>query len=135
MRNVWVERTIDVPAPVVWRLLTEVEHWAEWGPSIRGAAIDGGRLRPGATGTITTVGGLTLPFEITSFVEGRSWGWDVAGIGATDHRVEVLDAGRCRAGFGVPRVVAPYTIVCHAALRRLDALAATSPPSAADEPG
>lgn len=123
MRRVWAECTIDAPAAAVWRLLTDVAHWPAWGPSVRRASIDGGRMRGGATGSVTTVGGLTLRFEITSFVDGVSWAWDVAGIGATDHRVEPLGDRHCRAGFGVPWAVAPYAVICHAALRRLEALA------------
>ena len=88
-----------------------------------GAVIDGGEFGPGATGRVETVAGLTLPFEITTVVDGRHWSWDVAGIGATEHRVEALDAARCRAGFGVPWIAAPYAAICRIALGRLDALA------------
>ncbi len=123
MRRIWVDRTIEAPADVVWRLLTTTQYWPAWGPSVRNAMLDGDEFGPGATGTVETVAGLTVRFEITTVVEGRHWSWNVAGIGATEHRVEPLDATRCRAGFGVPWVAAPYTAVCTIALRRLDALA------------
>ena len=123
MRRLWVERDIEAPAAVVWDLLTDTACWAAWGPSVRGAELDGGVLVPGATGTVETVGGVTLSFVITSVVEGSSWSWDVEGVAATDHRVLPLGDDRCRAGFGVPWLVAPYGAVCALALRRLDALA------------
>ena len=135
MRTIWAARTIDVPASVVWHLVTDVDHWPTWGPSVRDAVIDGGTMRSGATGSVTTVGGVALPFVITTFVDGASWSWDVAGIGATEHRVDGLDAGRCRVHFGVPWVAAPYLVVCHAALPRLESLALAQVTGAAEPPG
>lgn len=132
----WVERTIDAPVSVIWHLLTAVEHWPAWGPSVRSAVVDGGVIAAGASGSVTTVGGLQLPFVITTFVDGASWSWDVAGVGATEHRVDVLDDGRCRVRFGVPWPATPYLVVCHAALRRLEAVApAHLAASAAEPPG
>jgi len=127
MRRIWVERTIDAPAESVWHLLASTDHWPAWGPSVRGAAIDGGDLVPGATGQVETVAGVSLSFEITEVVQGSSWSWNVAGVGATGHRVVPLAGGRCRAGFGVPWIAAPYAAVCAIALHRLDELATAQP--------
>lgn len=118
-----MERNIDASAAVVWQLLTDTRCWPSWGPSVRAVEIDGGTVRPGSAGTVETVGGVTLPFVITDVVEGHSWSWEVVGFGATDHRVVPLGDDRCRAGFGVPWLVAPYVAVCALALRRLDTLA------------
>jgi hypothetical protein len=148
MRLLWTWREIDAPAAVVWRVLTDLEQWPAWGPSVRAATLDGpvdgpvddggggrgerglgsgGDLVAGATGTVTTLVGLDLPFEITEVIEGRSWSWKVAGVPATSHAVEALDDDRCRAGFGVPVVAAPYLAVCALALRRIERIAGDPP--------
>lgn len=120
---IWLHRSIDAPAEQVWTLLTDLELWPEWGPSVRRATLSTERFELGATGEITTVVGLTLPFEITTYEPGTQWAWKVAGIGATDHRVEPLGPERCRVGFGVPLVAAPYMVVIRAALGRIETLA------------
>ncbi len=118
-----MHRDIDAPAERLWELLTDPVHWPSWGPSVRGASLNADRLEAGATGRVTTVLGAELGFEITWFEPGRGWGWSVAGVGATDHRVESRGPNRCRVGFGVPWPAAPYLGVCRLALQRLDTLA------------
>jgi hypothetical protein len=106
-------------------LFTDLERWPEWGPSIRSARWeDGGPMRVGARGVVTTVLGVRLPFVITSFEDGRSWGWSVAGVPATDHAVLPGEhGGSCVARFRVPFLALPYLAVCDVALRRIDELA------------
>ncbi len=120
MRRLWTHRVLDAPADVVWRLLIDPEHWPSWGPSVRRAVVDGPVIERGATGTVTTVGGVTLPFEITDYDEGTRWAWKVAGLPATDHTVEPVGPGRSRVGFGVPWPAGPYLAVCRLALARLE---------------
>lgn len=120
VKQLWVHRTIDAPAAIVWTLLTDPDEWPNWGPTVRRAHLGTDRLALGATGSVTTVAGVSLPFEITAYDEGERWAWRVAGVGATDHTVERLGPSRCRAGFGVPFVAAPYLAVCRAALGRLE---------------
>jgi hypothetical protein len=67
--------------------------------------------------------GPALPFTITGFVPGRCWSWRVAGIPATTHEVEPVEAGT-RVTFGVPLWATAYLAVCAVALRRLERLAA-----------
>lgn len=116
----WIQREIAVPAAGAWELLADVERWAEWGPSVTAAELDGDRLTAGATGRIRTVVGVWLPFEITSYDDGAQWGWRVAGIPATDHRVRPVTDDRCVVGFGVPPLAAPYALVCRRALATID---------------
>ncbi len=123
VHRLWVRREIAAPPAALWELLTDTNCWSRWGPSVRSAQVDGGRLEAGAKGTVTTALGLGLPFEITDFGEGTGWSWKVAGIAATDHTVEPLGPDRCRVGFGVPWPAAPYLAVCRVALRRLEAMA------------
>ena len=90
---------------------------------MRSADLDGQRLSVGATGSVTTVLGLALGFEVTAYDDGARWAWKVGGIPATDHTVEPLGPDRCRAGIAVPWLAAPYLAVCRIALGRVDRLA------------
>jgi hypothetical protein len=123
VKQLWVRRDIDAPATVLWELMVNPERWPTWGPSVRGAVLDGPDLRLGSRGVVTTVGGLRLPFEITAYESGTRWAWTVAGVPATDHTVESLGPNRCRVSFGTPWLAAPYLGVCRMALSRLDGLA------------
>lgn len=123
MKRLWVRRDIDVPSGAVWELLANPEYWSEWGPTVRRAQLHTDRLEAGAKGTVTTVMGFGLPFEITDYDDGARWAWKVARVGATDHAVEPVGRDRCRVGFGVPWPAAPYLVVCRVALARLESMA------------
>ena len=107
----------------MWDLLVTVEQWPRWGPSVRAVALDTARIVGASRGTVDTVLGVTLPFEVTAFEEGRAWSWRVAGLPATDHTVVGVDGGT-RVTFGVPWLAAPYLGVCALALRRIERLVA-----------
>ena len=70
--------------------------------------------------------GIWLPFSVTGFVDGEYWAWKVAGIPATGHRVTPISEDRCRLGFEVPMLVAPYVAVCRAAIHRIRSMAEES---------
>jgi hypothetical protein len=123
MRQRWVSAEIGAPAAAVWDLLVDLDAWPRWGPSVRGASVQGGALAAGARGTVVTALGVSLPFEVTTFEPGVRWAWKVGGITATDHRVEALGPDRCRVSFGVGWPAAPYLAVCRVALGRLGRLA------------
>jgi hypothetical protein len=108
---------------VLWDLLTDLDQWPAWGPSVEGATLHGETLELGTSGTVSTVVGVGVPFEITDFEPGRRWGWKVAGLPATVHTVEDLGNDRCRVGFGVPWLAAPYVVICEIALKRLETMA------------
>ncbi|MFC7222414.1 SRPBCC family protein [Halalkalicoccus sp. GCM10025322] len=112
-----VGRRIDAPAEEVWDVLVDTRRWPEWGPSIRRVECSDRRIRTGSAGRLWTVGGLELPFEITT-CEDRHWSWRVAGVSATGHRVERLDRG-CRVVFELPVIAAGYASVCCIALSRI----------------
>lgn len=124
MKNVWRRRVIDSPAVTLWELLTDLDRWPRWGPTVQAADLTNGRFERGATGVVTTIGGIGLDFEIVEFEPGVRWRWSVAGIPATDHVVEPLGPSACRVGIGVPWPAAAYLVVCEVALRRLERLAA-----------
>ena len=123
MKKLWTHREIDAPAHTLWGLLTDPQQWPSWGPSVRDVELKGERFELGATGTVTTVVGVKLNFEVVDFDPGAGWAWKVAGVPATDHTVEPLGADRCRVGFGVPWVAVPYLSVCQLALQRLERIA------------
>lgn len=119
MRRLTASRRIATPAEAVWQILTDLDRWPEWGPSVRSACTNDGRaLGFGVAGTVTTVVGLRVPFVVTEYTDGRSWAWRVAGVPATDHRVDPTDDGCC-ASMSVPLLAAPYLTVCHVALGRI----------------
>lgn len=123
MRKLWTTRVIGAPPGALWQLIADPEQWPEWGPTVRSADLQGEQLELGATGTVTTMVGLKLGFEITDYVEGERWAWKVAGVAATDHVVEPSGADECKVSFGVPWPAAPYLAVCQLALQRLDTVA------------
>jgi len=123
VKRLWVYRDIDAPPEAVWELLTDPECWPEWGPTVQRAQLDGDRLEAGSTGTVTTMMGISLPFEITDYDDGARWAWKVAGVSATDHRLEHAGSDGCRVGSGVPWLAAPYLAVCRVALARLETMA------------
>ncbi|WP_235672690.1 SRPBCC family protein [Mycolicibacterium hodleri] len=112
-----------VPVDSVWRVLTDLDAWPQWGPTVQRAELDDpGPLRLGSRGKVWTPIGVALPFEITEFDDGRVWAWKVAGVPATRHVVTPHSQG-CRASFGVPLWAPAYLPVCALALKRIENLA------------
>ncbi|WP_255195904.1 SRPBCC family protein [Halorarius litoreus] len=120
-RRLEVSHPIDAPPERVWALFCDTEAWPEWGPSVSAVESPTRTIEAGTRGRVKTVGGLWLPFEVTS-CENYRWTWDVAGLPATGHRVEKCGSG-CRAVMEVPVVAAAYVPVCKRGLERLGSLA------------
>lgn len=119
MRRLTVSLEVTAPPEPVWQVVTDLDRWPEWGPSVRSARTNDGRaLGIGVAGSVTTVVGVRLPFVVTEYTEGRSWAWRVAGLPATDHRVEATGDG-CRVSMSVPLLAGPYLTVCRVALGRI----------------
>ncbi|WP_343571371.1 SRPBCC family protein [Mycobacterium sp.] len=123
-----VERFIAAPPSAVWNILVDLDVWPKWGPTVSAAWLDPPhtQLELNVTGAVRTALGLAAPFVITEFEPGRQWGWKVAGIPATQHRVEPAGSGT-RASMSVPWWAAGYLSVCAIALRRIDVIATTGP--------
>ena len=104
----------------VWSVLTDLDCWPEWGPTVSGATLlDGDELGLGERGKVWTPVGVPLPFTITEFEPGRNWAWQVAGVPATRHSVEPHDRG-AKASMAAPVWAAAYLPVLAIALHRID---------------
>jgi uncharacterized protein YndB with AHSA1/START domain len=110
---------IQAPASAAWKLLTDTSRWPQWGPSVSSVESAEQYIGHGSTGRVQTTFGVWLPFRVTELVAGQRWGWEVAGIPATGHRVESLGPDRCRVVFEVPLLAAPYLAVCRLAAARI----------------
>jgi uncharacterized protein YndB with AHSA1/START domain len=120
-----VARTMAAPPSAAWAVLTDLDAWPRWGPTVQGAElVEPGPLRLGSRGKVWTPIGVSLPFEITEFDDGHAWAWKVAGVPATRHAVAPV-AGGCRVSFGVPIWAPAYLAVCAVALKRIEGLART----------
>ncbi len=120
--RVTVRRSMTGSVQAVWDVLTDLDAWPAWGPSVRGARLDDAtELATGVTGTVTTAIGLPLPFTITTFRPGKEWAWRVAGVPATSHGVTTDDRGTV-AWMSAPVWAPAYLPVLALALRRIDDL-------------
>lgn len=124
MPMLWTRRTVAADPSAVWRLLTDTDRWADWGPTVQGGELDPpGRFRTGATGRVRAIAGIELPFVLTDVVDQQRWSWRIGPVPATAHTVDAV-AGGARVGFGVPLPAATYLPVCVLALRRIEELLA-----------
>ncbi|WP_422743064.1 SRPBCC family protein [Mycobacterium sp. WMMD1722] len=117
---VTVSRMVRAAPSAVWSVLTDLDAWPKWGPTVAGAELDGGgALALGARGRVFTPVGVPLPFTVSEFEPGRRWAWRVAGIPATAHGVDPVGDGT-RVWMSAPLPAAPYVPVLAIALRRID---------------
>ncbi|KUI07298.1 polyketide cyclase [Mycobacterium lehmannii] len=118
-----VELLSDAAPEAVWDVITDLDTWPKWGPTVSGAELDeGGAMHLGSQGRVFTPVGVALPFTVTEFRPGRCWAWKVAGVGATRHEV-IAENGGSRIVFGVPWWATAYLPVCAIALPRIAWLA------------
>lgn len=118
-----VATQISAPAQLVWNILTDTRLWPQWGPSLRSVDCADRYIKETSCGRVQTAAGIWLKFRISRFQPGCYWSWQVAGIPATGHRVEVLSPESCRLVFEVPLIAAPYAAICKVAAQRIAALA------------
>jgi hypothetical protein len=117
-----VSRNVEASADAVWHVLTDLDAWPKWGPTVAGAELDGSGFELGATGRVWTPVGVPLPFVISELDAGRTWAWNVAGVPATRHGVEPSDSGS-RVWMSAPFWAPAYLPVLAIALRRIDEMA------------
>lgn len=124
-RKIVVGRELSVGRDIAWNLLRNTQQWTEWGPSVRAVECNQQFIDVDTTGRVQTVGGLWLPFEITSCMSYR-WHWRVMKLPATGHRVDQPSTGSpregCRVIFELPILAAWYIPVCSRALDRIESI-------------
>jgi hypothetical protein len=117
-----VERRIRSSPDRAWDLITDTTRWPQWGPSVTNVFCPDRYIRRGTRGRIRLPIGLTVPFQVTEYSHRAFWGWKVAGLPATGHRLLSLGDNACRIRFDMPVYWLPYIVVCKAALKRIAAI-------------
>jgi hypothetical protein len=90
--------TSTASADDVWRVISDVEHWADWNPGYREAHLDG-ELTPGASGRVVLANGMQRPFSLVEATPNAALVIGASGPGVTQrfgHRVEALPDGGTR---------------------------------------
>lgn len=113
---------VQSAAKDAWRLLTDTQQWARWGPSVSDVACEHRYIGPDSKGRVKTLFGFWVPFTVTGFRDQQFWGWRIGRFPATGHRVRVEDETSCVVAFDMPWWALPYLIVCHIALGRIKRL-------------
>lgn len=92
--------------------MTDTTQWPLWGPTVRDVRCSERFIRKGSWGNVRTPIGLWVPFIITEYDHLHFWGWKVAGIRATGHRLISFNDNFCRVVFELPYYWLPYALVC-----------------------
>jgi uncharacterized protein YndB with AHSA1/START domain len=74
-----LERTVHIAAPPerVWRVMSEVERWHEWTPSVIAVKRnDSGPLRVGSSAHMDLRGAPKATWTVTQLDEGRAFWWE-----------------------------------------------------------
>ena len=118
-----IRQVISASPQQVWNVLIDTHQWPVWGPSVKAVRSPRQYIDAGLKGSIQTVLGFWVPFEITDFEPLCFWSWKVAGIPATGHRLKILDQNHCELIFAMPFVAFPYALICRQAARHIGRLA------------
>jgi carbon monoxide dehydrogenase subunit G len=85
-----VTTTIDAPADLVWRAVSEVEKWSEWTPTVTEIRVHGGgELRQRSVATVRQPKQPAREWTVTELAD-RSFTWTSKGPGlrfSADHTV------------------------------------------------
>ena len=120
-----IEARGRAPVEEAWDRYATLARWPEWSPQISRVEASADRLALGVRGTVYLVGGLSLPFTVTSCrPEDRTWSWQVR-LGLVtldlDHAVYPAGSGsRATLALAGPvLLVTAYAPLARVALRRL----------------
>ena len=114
-----VSRILNAPVRKAWDLLTDTRKWRQWGPTVIDVECAERYIKKDVTGHVQILSRQWLRFIITEYEQYHHWNWRVASINATAHRVDKVDADRCRITFELPIWWAPYVFICLLALKRI----------------
>jgi carbon monoxide dehydrogenase subunit G len=75
------QRSINISAPshVVWSLMSDVEHWHEWTPSIRAIRLLGGPFEIGRRALVRQPKFPPAVWTVSALEPGRSFTWTTTG--------------------------------------------------------
>jgi hypothetical protein len=99
--------TIDIAAPPerVWEVLSDVEYWPEWTPTVTSVRrLDDGPLRTGSRAKIRQPRIPETEYVVTALEPGRSFTWVSRGPGVLTtarHSTEALPGGLTRVRLSV----------------------------------
>src|SRR5262245_3762685 len=108
-----VTTTIDAPADLVWRAVSDVEKWADWTPTITEITVHGGgELTEGSVATVRQPKQPAREWTVTEVVDGRSFTWTSSSPGlrfSADHTVTTdQDATTVELTFSLAGPLAPF---------------------------
>jgi uncharacterized membrane protein len=93
---------IDAPAERVWAVISNVERWPLWTPSVRSIRrLDPGPRRVGARHRIKQPRLPTTTWTVTELIEGESFAWTATGPGIWTSARSTASRRRPR-GHGLP---------------------------------
>lgn len=89
----------EASAALVWHRYADVDEWSRWAPFIAAVEAPERDLAAGLTGTVVSVGGLRVRFEVLAVdAAARTWRWR-ARLGplalVLDHEVTERASGGC----------------------------------------
>jgi hypothetical protein len=118
-----VTKLINASVERVWEILVDTRLWPVWGPSVQAVDCDQRYISAGVSGRIKTAIGLWADFKITAYQQHSHWGWKVAGVPATGHRLRRVSDESCELVFELLFVAFPYALICRQAANRIAGLA------------
>lgn len=118
--HVSVGKKFPASPHILWDLITDTTQWPRWGPTVKAVRNSERYICKGSGGQVLTAVGIWLPFVVADFEHESFWSWKVASVKATGHRLQLTETGECLLWFEVPLIVAPYIVICHLALKRIE---------------
>ncbi|WP_017623884.1 SRPBCC family protein [Nocardiopsis chromatogenes] len=125
-------RQIAARPEEVWPVLTDVERWPEWSPTVSSVrALDGGTMRLGARYRLVQRRTPPAVWSVTVFAPGREFTWDTRFLGArmtAEHHLDAADgATRVRLVLSLEGRAAPVLAsIVGARMRRFVDIEATA---------
>jgi carbon monoxide dehydrogenase subunit G len=90
-----VIRHIDAAPATIWPVLSDVDHWSEWTPTIESVErLDNGPIKVGSRATVRQPKLPPADWVVSEVLQGRSFTWEANGPGIrTIGRHEVVPDG------------------------------------------
>lgn len=105
MKDFSITVQIDAPPERVWQVMSDVERWPEWTPTVASITrTNAGPLRIGARARIRQRWFRPTDWVVTALQEGRQFDWETRGPGVrvhARHTVEPNASGGSRATLAV----------------------------------